>query len=297
MHDQRISDCSGRALCITGVARSGTTFVGNLISSADGVEYAFEPPAILRMILTMEKIPIPIWKLLYEGYLFDEILMGSLSGRRLNFNAADDSFIFHAKALDDIRNRFVCSHRYNALFERALQSTIAYKIPDILPWCRDLTVLYPEMRLLVMLREPDSVVASLMRKGWFSGSAAPFIYGLMKRLDGEVMLPASLRYPPKEWNDLAEIDRCYFFYARMYENLLPDLRCLVVDYDRFLAQPDNTWKMICGQLDLCSGPLTESILKTVARRSAPLQPRMGGQLKYRDEAFDVYSDTIRLACS
>jgi len=44
------SDKVNSSILISGVARSGTTIVGKLISSFDGVEYSFEPPMMFTLI-------------------------------------------------------------------------------------------------------------------------------------------------------------------------------------------------------------------------------------------------------
>jgi hypothetical protein len=62
----RIRELFGHAVCLTSIARSGTTLVGSLIHSMRGVEYSFEPPTLFMLFPLLDQIPAEAWKLLYE---------------------------------------------------------------------------------------------------------------------------------------------------------------------------------------------------------------------------------------
>jgi len=84
-------------IVITGVGRSGTTILGKIIHSFEGVEYVYEPytiQALLPLLTTIEK---DHWKNLYHSYLYEDIFMGAVAGRNVNLNEMDDSCIIKAK--------------------------------------------------------------------------------------------------------------------------------------------------------------------------------------------------------
>ncbi|MDE2291702.1 MAG: hypothetical protein KGL53_06435, partial [Elusimicrobia bacterium] len=73
MHDFA-KEAVNRAVMIVGVARSGTTLAGSLVSSFDGIEYSFEPPLLFSLLPLIDAMPADQFQLIFETYLYEELL-------------------------------------------------------------------------------------------------------------------------------------------------------------------------------------------------------------------------------
>ena len=277
------------AILICGITRSGTTIIGKLIHSCRGVEYAFEPEILVRLMLMAGAIPREAWRLLYETVLHEQILMESIAGRSLNFNMIDDSCIFSAKSLQEISGRFAHGeNRYKQLAAHARQATIAYKLPNTIASIPYLQSLYPKTRVVVMLRHPDAVVLSLKRKGWFRRDVP--IYretGLLKRVEGHVIPAIVDDSRAKAWCKANETDRCYLLYIENYSALARIDKPLTVDYGRFVDRPHAVFQKLIGRLALQPGENTARILAGVAEPHAAYPPPDGDPV-LRAEAQRLY---------
>ncbi len=58
---------------ITGCARSGTTILGKILSSLKGVEYAYEPEALLGLLPLVHNIEKKYWNHIFESYLIEDL--------------------------------------------------------------------------------------------------------------------------------------------------------------------------------------------------------------------------------
>jgi hypothetical protein len=283
------------AIAICGITRSGTTIMGKLVHSCRGVEYAFEPEILVRLMLLAEAIPRELWRLLYETILHEQILMESIAGRSLNFNANDDSCIFSTKSLREISERFSRGqNRYKQLAAEATQATIAYKFPNVLTSIPFLQSLYPRTRIVVMLRHPDAVVLSLKRKGWFKRDIPLYREtGLLKRIEGQVIPAVVDDDMATAWSKANETDRCYLLYIQNYESLARINNPLVVDYGRFVDRPHAVFEKLIGNLALQPGENTARILAGVSEPHAAYTPPPDGDSALRAKAKRLYEQWSR----
>lgn len=267
--DAKAHAVAGRAILITGAARTGTTMMGQLIQSLDDVEYIFEPPALFSLMPLIDRIAPEDWRLMYETYLFEDVLLEALAGRRLNFNSHDDSSVYRAKAETEIHARLAKSHRRGELVERAARSAIAYKMPDMIPLVPKLFELFPETAPVIMVRRPDRVIASALAKGWFSNEAlqhAPAVWPFRRHRGFAVpfWLPEG---ETETWLTAAELERCARYYLYMYESSPPGF-ATVIDYDAFLTGPASAFGKLADRLGRLQGPKTETLLAAVTPRPA-----------------------------
>src|SRR5262249_27993660 len=116
----------------------------------------------------IDSLPEEQWKLLLESFVFEELLLQALAGRRLNLNKNDNSCVYHSRPPEEIAERLARTHRHHELFPRAMKYRLAFKMPETVPQLDRLRRYYPKMTFLVMLRRPESVIASLMERGWYS---------------------------------------------------------------------------------------------------------------------------------
>ena len=264
--------------------------MGKLVHSCRGVEYAFEPEILVRLMLMAGAIPREAWRLLYETILHEQILMEAIAGRGLNFNTSDDSCIFSAKSVREISERFANGqNRYKDLAARATEATIAYKLPNILSSVPYLLSLYPETRIVVMLRHPDAVVLSLKRKGWFLRDAPLYREtGLLKLVEGHAFPAVIDDSMVAAWSKANETDRCYLLYIHNYAALSRIDNPLVVDYSRFVDEPGGVFRSLIGDLKLHPGENTAQLLAGVSERHTAYPPPTDGDPDLREEAIILY---------
>jgi len=271
-------DVVARSILVTGVARSGTSLIGNIIHSCQGVEYTYEPPALLALFSKIEMMfsvaeTSGLWQFFYESYLFRDFLMPALAGRRLNFRGGDESDIYTVKTVNEVLNRLNGPGRDAHIYPQALQATIAYKLPDILPYLKWLVISYPETRIVVMLRNPADVIASLRNKGWFS------VQGLRQEwANWPLRAPQTPFWVPQQqepfWLEANEAERCFFYYTWQYNSLLLDFpsgppeKMVLLDYDSLIANPVRDTMALLSELGLHAGPKTDDLIGSIQPRVA-----------------------------
>ena len=147
------SNVVSNAIIITGSARSGTTIMGKIVHSFQGVEYVNEPPMLFSLISKIDDVGPNIWKLLYETYLYEEFLINALAGRSINCNRGDDSSIYHVKGNEEIEARLQNSYGKLEVEDiiKLKNIQLAYKIPNIVPYVSKINDIYPSRTVVVML--------------------------------------------------------------------------------------------------------------------------------------------------
>lgn len=261
----KVSEFISKATLITGAARSGTSIMGRLFHSLDNVEYATEPPLLFAHIPLIDVLPRDVWKFLYEAYLFEDWHFEAVAGRRLNFNENDQSCIFKAKARAVIEERLSKSHRRVENFERAILSIFVCKMPDILPFIPKLKKYYPDMTVITMFRKVESVIASLIKKNWFSeeGLTGFTAYWPIKDAAAPVVPYWIPDKDIKWWKEMNEVERSCYYYILMYDNLTEDDMSIIINYDEFVKTPNEIFRALIERLGFSEGELTRYILSKI----------------------------------
>ena len=270
------TDTVGNAILITGAARTGTSLIGQVIHSCQGVEYAYEPAGLLSLYAKMPDFLarpqlVALWKSLYAGYLFRDFLMPTLAGRRLNFREGDESYIHYCKSVSEIGGRLMSSGRDLDVYPRALQSTLAYKLPDILPFLGQFHHFYPKTRLVVLLRNPGDTIASLVQKGWFSDATLAQAWANWPSREEGVPFWVPLG-EESSWRDAREVGRAVLYFTWQYLALMTDLRpndLILVDYDYLVEDPPHEIMPLLQRLGLNPGPKTEGLIQAIRPRAQP----------------------------
>jgi hypothetical protein len=255
-----------RSIFITGVARTGSTLVSRLVNSLRDVELTSEPSFLFCLFPLLGKIPDQYWRYLLESYLFEEHLMQGLQGRTINLNRGDDGSAWHSKPAAELEARLNVTHRRRDTLAGAETKRIAFKLTDMMPYIPKFCEFYPEATIVVMVRQPDSVIASILAKGWYSNRDLSELHSIW---------PYSIRngyavpfwVPPAHaeyFLGMSEIQRCVFYYTYMYESLAAVPRILFLDYDHLLANPRRVFSRLAERLGCVFGPLTDELLQSVA---------------------------------
>ena len=262
---EEIGRAVGQTLIVSGAARSGTTIVGKLVYSLADIEYLFEPPLLFGLIPQIGELPEANWKLLFETYLFEDFLVDAVAGRRVNLNHHDDSSIYGAKSAAEVGGRLARSWRKTEAYERARDRRIAFKMPDILPYVGLLQAYYPSIEVVVTLRQPETLIASLLRKGWFNEASLErrveiWPFRLRDGRNVPFFVPAA---DESRWITAEPIEKCCLYYTWMYGAAAGLTGIRLVDYDRLIRQPAAALDQLLAQLSLERGTLTGEILAQI----------------------------------
>lgn len=263
--DPKVGDICGRAVVITGTARSGTTIMGKILHSFQGVEYAFEPPLFFSLFPLLDKLDSASWTFLYETYLYEDLLINALAGRGLNTSLCDDSSIFLVKPEEEVQARLRGAYRKTDLEILAREVTIAYKCPDVIGFIPGLKRYYPGTRVVVMKREAQAVFHSLRRKGWFTNESLRTRNAIWpNRFVNGLRAPFWVREEDLErWAAMDEQQRIAYYYVTMHEAMEHIEDALIISYRELLTRPREVTDRLCEALGLAFGPMTPAILETV----------------------------------
>ena len=281
-----------RSVFISGTARSGTRIMGSLLWSLEETEYLFEPLMLYSLLPMVEEIPKDRWKYLFESYLVEEFLFNAMAGRFLNFNKHDYSCVSMSKSKQEIEKRM--SHGFPRIecLNASSNIRIAIKIPALSIFFPRLFEYYPGIISLTMLRKPESVIGSLVRKGGLKNEKllGPINYPPYKNYR-EFFLPC--------WVDdadlasfvkMSEVERVAYYYIKMYSVSLngnSNLE-LVIDYDDFVIRPREIFGKICEKIGGRHGNKTDDILDLVKE---PKKDRHfswdGVDRQLRDKVYEI----------
>jgi hypothetical protein len=256
------STAVSQAIFLTGAMRTGTTMMARLVGSFAGTEIFIEPPLCYVLLPLIEDLPREQWQLLFEAALYEDCLLPALAGRNLNLNKADLTHILTMKEPSDVEARQRTPHKHRDLVEASLQSRIAFKIPEMTHLAGTLSGYYPQMKMLATVRQPESVVASILIKGWFDDSTltGPSLKWPLKS-DRKFNFPFWLE--PKyesDWKTMTPIDRCCLAYIHQYDKVDAATFNLIIDYDRFVQDAKSDLGKICDFFGMNFGPKTDSLL-------------------------------------
>ncbi|MBL43771.1 MAG: hypothetical protein CMN71_03350 [Sphingomonadaceae bacterium] len=273
---KHISDKVRQSVLITGSARSGTSIFGKLIGSLESVEYFFEPPTLFSLFALLNDLPASQARFLFDTFLYEELLIGAISGRTINLRGQDDSSIRHTKTEAEIARRLEASARKGEMETES--AVIAVKVPDFVYRLPAIADQLGVQRLLVSVRDPGSTINSLVRRRWFTDASLQ---------SGDITWPNRFRtrvpsphWVPADWlsawDDLSEVDRAALYYVTQTD-LPEDLpgETLVFGYDQLLAQPRNLLRAVAERLGLDFGPRTETLLANVGVQESTAQFDLG----------------------
>lgn len=259
-------EAARNAIVITGSTRTGSTMMGQLFHSLAEVEYTFEPPHLYALFPLIETLPREVWTFLYDSYIYEDLVVGAVTGRCLNTNRTDDSSVFRAKPAAEIEARLNTAFRRPDICRVAATRRFAHKTVDVTPYLGRFRSYYPDAPVIALVRKPASVIVSVMGKGWntdehINGQARVFP---LKR-PGNPNVPY---WVPDADIDrflgMSELDRCVYYYCRMFEGIAEAEDFTVVDYDRFVRAPKAAFDRLIGGLGLSYGPMTAELVGKVA---------------------------------
>lgn len=260
VHGEEIVDHS---VFISGSSRSGTTIMGKFIGSLDNFEYYFEPPTLFQLFADADNISERVFKGLVTAYLYEDLYCGSVSGRSLNFRKYDDSYIYNMKTQREIEERLNNEFRKSSLNQNSRQ--LAFKIPDFVYREAVFQKIFPESKIVRMVRDPSETISSLIQKAWFSSENIKrndLIWPSSKKNDVYVphFVPAEFR---SEWAVMTETDRCLVYYLSQTPMYQTQKNTLVIRYEDLIHNPEMIGKRLKLFLHCEGTPISEKILQSI----------------------------------
>jgi len=265
------SDILDRMIIIGGSARSGTTILGKLISSFNKVEYFIEPPMLTSILSKSDILDYKNIKELLQFYFFDDFLLDSLAGRRININNHDDSCVLHVKTEEDIKKRYEKSYRRVELEGMSKESIFCFKDHRATFFLDVLDKVFPKRRLILSHRDTNDIVNSLIIKKWFSDQYLNVNFyhqALPVKIIKDLKVPFWVESEYEDfWVEAGEVDRCVYYCKRILEEIASHLdESIIVNYEQFVLNPEQTSNTLMDKLNLKKGEKTDGLIKTISSR-------------------------------
>lgn len=253
-----------KTIVLTGNARSGTTILGKVIGSMQQVEYFFEPPVIWGLFNVIDGMDRETWKYVYNISLHEELFYGAIAGRNLNFNSNDDSYILNMKSREEINKRLSQSLRKTETEKIASQSKVAFKMPDLTPFLEKYISYFPDVKIVIVKRNPTDTINSLLAKNWLEKSSLSndnSVWPLVKYKDERI--PSWVKTEDYEfWTGLDNINRCAYYYMRIDENLDHN-NIYRISYDNLVESPENEIQKLAQYLNLTFSCKTNELIADI----------------------------------
>jgi hypothetical protein len=293
------NEVTERVVLITGAMRTGSTLFGRLLRSMVKIEVFHEPGVIYTLFPQINDLSAESWRLLFSVSIFEDCLIRSLNATAFNMNEADESWVGHSLSSEEITARMSCRLDHEALLQKALEFTVCIKVPEMLPYLEQYRRLYPDSQIIVTLRKPERVIASLLRKGYYSDER---LFQRPKKWPNRVIHGKA--YPfwlpddkDHEWEHLSEIERCCLAYCFQYDSYVHHTDDLIVDYDELCRDPKSYWGMISEEHDWINGPRTERLLSTIEEPTVSINAIMSGLDTRLYEAVIASYERVKAVCS
>ena len=249
-------------IIISGLPRSGSTLLGNILGSGKNVEYFFEPPMSSPMFSVIDQLDEKTFKTFFDYYMQNELLMPSLAGRRLNFNAQDDSYIYKYKTKEEIQNRLDKSWRASEIMEIIGDYSMAFKTPGISSHLLKLMEYYPDWKLVIIFRKYEDILKSILVKGWFDDNN-PNIITTYKHF-GESKVPVSIpEIWREEWNELNPTERSMIYMNEQFSALKLQSNYIRMDYKTLILDPKATIQNLFDNLNVKSTIKTDELIDKI----------------------------------
>jgi len=249
-------------IIISGLPRSGSTLLGNILGSGKNVEYFFEPPMSSPMFSVIDQLDEKTFKTFFDYYMQNELLMPSLAGRRLNFNPQDDSYIYKYKTKEEIQTRLEKSWRASEIKEIIGNYSMAFKTPGISSHLLKLMEYYPDWKLVIIFRKYEDILKSILVKVWFDDNN-PNIITTYKYF-GELKVPVSIpEIWSDEWSTLSPIERSMIYMNEQFSALKLQSNYIRLDYESLVQNPKDTIQTLLDKLDVQPTTKTDELIDKI----------------------------------
>jgi len=236
------STIANNLILISGPARSGTSLLGNLIASFESIEYSFEPSTLFTLLRLKKKTPLESWKLVYETYLYEDLLLGAVSGRSANFRKKDESSIHNYKEDEEIKRRLEGPGSKSQIQQLSVDRRLAIKLPDVVDVLPSLSKTYPDMSVIIIFREPMTTINSWLSRAWLSDESLTGGLSLIPfRRYKNFRIPHFIPLGREEYFvEISELDRIVYYLNHVYESIILLPKKILLRYEDICDQPNET---------------------------------------------------------
>lgn len=275
--DIRIADSQQQniknTLVITGAPRSGTSLLGKLISTLDGIDYHFEPPMVwvLASLLSMKALSPDVASVLLRLHLHEDLLLESAHGRKANLRPGDDSLVLNSMHWPELLSRWQnIRNRDDAIryvSERKLR--LAFKTPSVIDAIPFFEAALPESKFIIIMRDGRDVVKSILQKGWFSDEGMKDHYWPYKVVDGVSTTHLVEDSMVAHWAAMNEATRACYLWRRDAEFALEARnsrlgdRLYMLSYEALRLDPTGIMEQIAKFLSTTTTDLTKLSMLSV----------------------------------
>ena len=261
LNDKSKDEVLDNIIFVSGSARSGTTILGKVISTMQDIEYFFEPPLLFNLFHQATDENFKIIESVFETYMYEDLYMGSISGRQINLRRQDDSSIYWSKSEEEVNSRLRSSARKSELSDH--RGRICFKVPDFVYKEQLIKRIANEPTTVRLVRDPNETINSLVAKGWFSDTSirrSDIIWPNQYYMD--YFVPHWLEEENWAlWGELSEVDRCLLYYLSQTDT--EQAADVVVDYGDLIGSPEMTIAKLSQILSLKTGPMTSVVTQTI----------------------------------
>lgn len=253
-------------LVITGAPRSGTSLLGKLVSTLQGIEYHFEPPMVwvLASLLSMKAVTPEIASILLQLHLHEDLLVESAHGRKANLRPGDDSMVLNSirwaellSRWQSVRNR---DDAIRSISEKKLR--LAFKTPSVIDAIPFFNFALPESSFLVIMRDGRDVVQSIIQKRWLTDEGLRENYWPYKSVDGNWAPHLVEDSMVGKWTKMNEATRACYLWRRDAEFALQvkdsglGKRLHLMSYEELRRDPERTMEEVAKFLSTKPTDLT-----------------------------------------
>lgn len=256
-----------RLVVLTGAPRSGTSLLGRLLATLEGIDYHYEPPMVwmVSALLSMGRLEPDVATMLLRVYLHEDLLCESVAGRKANLRPNDESLVLDAIGWKELVKRWSSvRNRADALdYIRGHRLVPAVKMPSIVDSVAFLANAFPESRTVLIMRDGREVVRSILRKGWFTDEGIESNYWPHKVVDGRKMPHLVADADAGRWLAMNPASRACYLWRRDAElaaglrrTMAPE-RLYLLRYEDLLSRPAETMRALAQFLGSGLTRLTE----------------------------------------
>lgn len=154
-----------RVLIISGVGRSGTTILGNVIGSMTHTYYLFEPACMKYLVHPTR----PCNPIAFLGTLFEDYFMPLIQGRGYNHNPADWTYYCNYITEEELKSRWKLNRRADALKKAQEERPLFVIKTNEAQLCfGEMKKIFPGAQFIHLIRNGNDVVASSLFRGWYT---------------------------------------------------------------------------------------------------------------------------------
>lgn len=156
---------------ITGAGRSGTGITGRILGSCENAVFAYEPPWLLAIapLMAANHLESQAAKFLLEVCIHDAEFYPQLIGRKVNLRPGYSNS-FNYLTWEELLRRLALPDRRRDYHRMAGRENLrfVFKMPDVHLVLGKLLELFPQLKIIHLMRHGKDVIASGLRRQWYT---------------------------------------------------------------------------------------------------------------------------------